>query len=147
MRSPQSLLQAKQAQLPQPFFIREVLQPSDHPCGPGLGPLQQLHIFLVLGTPDLDAVLQMGPHEEKVEWDNPHTLPAGHPAVDTAQDTVGLSGYKRTLLAHVQLFVHQDAQVLLCRATLKEFFSQPILISGIASTQVQNFSPFSFWLL
>ena len=30
MRSPWSLLQAKQAQFPQPFLIGEVLQPSDH---------------------------------------------------------------------------------------------------------------------
>ena len=33
-----SLLQAKQAQFPQPFFIREVLQPSDHLHGPPLDP-------------------------------------------------------------------------------------------------------------
>jgi len=38
------LLQAKQAQLPQPFFIGEMLQPSDHLQGPPLHLLQQLHI-------------------------------------------------------------------------------------------------------
>lgn len=37
MRSPWSmLLHAKQAQFPQLFFIREMLQPSDHCCGPPL---------------------------------------------------------------------------------------------------------------
>ena len=35
-----SLLQAEQAQVPQPFFTGEVLQPSDHLCGP---PLDLLH--------------------------------------------------------------------------------------------------------
>mgnify|MGYP001853276447 FL=1 len=39
-----SLLQAEQDQLPQPVFIEEVLQPSDHLRGPPLDPLQQLHI-------------------------------------------------------------------------------------------------------
>ena len=36
LRSPQSLLQAEQHQLPQPVLIGEVLQPLDHPCGPCL---------------------------------------------------------------------------------------------------------------
>ena len=39
-----SFLQAEQAQLPQPVFVGEVLQPSDHLCGPPLDPLQQLLI-------------------------------------------------------------------------------------------------------
>ena len=44
-----SLLQAKQAQFPQPFLIGEVLQPSDHLSGPPLDPLQELHVLPVLG--------------------------------------------------------------------------------------------------
>ena len=64
MRSPEPfLLQDKQAQFPQPFFIGEVRQPSDHLSGSPLDPLQQL--FLILGTPDLDTVLQMVPHKSK----------------------------------------------------------------------------------
>src|SRR5699024_8009122 len=46
-----SLLQAKQAQLPQPFLTGEVLQPSDHRSGPPLDPLQELHVLPVLGAP------------------------------------------------------------------------------------------------
>ena len=57
-----SPLQDEKAQLPQPFLTGKVLQPSDHLHGPPSDPLQQLHIFLMLGAPDLDAVLQMGPH-------------------------------------------------------------------------------------
>lgn len=41
-----------------------------------LDPLQQLHILLVLVTPGLEAVLQVGTHEGGVEED--HHLP--HPA-------------------------------------------------------------------
>ena len=46
-----SLLQANEAQFPQPFFIGEVLQPTDHLCGPPLDLLQQLRTLPVLGAP------------------------------------------------------------------------------------------------
>jgi len=61
-----SLLQAERAHLPQPVFIGEVLQPSDHPCGPPLDLLQQVHILLVLGAPSLEEVLQVSPYEGRV---------------------------------------------------------------------------------
>uniref|UniRef100_A0A669QPG5 ATP synthase subunit alpha n=2 Tax=Phasianidae TaxID=9005 RepID=A0A669QPG5_PHACC len=65
MRSPlePSLLQEKQAQLPQPFLVGEVLQPSDPLSGPPLDPLQEPHILPVMEAPGLDTVLQMGPHK------------------------------------------------------------------------------------
>jgi len=50
---------------------------------------------------------------------------------DAAQDIVGLQSCKHTLLAHVQLLIHQDPQVLLVRAAVNEFFSQFILVSGM----------------
>ena len=101
MRSPQSLLQAKQAHLTQLFFIKEMLQPSDHLCGPPLDPLA------LLATP-----------------------------LDAAQDTISLLGCSDTRLAHVQVFVHQDPQVHV--AALNASFSQSVLTSRIASTQVQH---------
>ena len=52
-----SLLHAKQAEIPQ--ALGEVLQPSRCLCDPPLDLLQQLHVFLVLGAPGLDTVLQM----------------------------------------------------------------------------------------
>ena len=51
-----SLLQAEQAQLSQPFFVGEVLQPSDYLCVPPLDLLQQLHLFLLRGIIMLLAV-------------------------------------------------------------------------------------------
>jgi len=69
-----SLLQAEQAQLIQSFFIGEVLRPSDRLSGPPLDLLQSLHVFLVLSAPGLDAVLQMGPHEGRVEGNNSFSL-------------------------------------------------------------------------
>ncbi|XP_032300907.1 transcription factor PU.1 isoform X1 [Coturnix japonica] len=92
--------QAEQPQFLQPVFTGEMLQPLDlH--GPPLDPLQKLHIFPVLGTPDLDTVLQLGPHEGRAEGDNHLPGPAGHPSSDGTQDTIGLGDCKRTLLRHV----------------------------------------------
>ncbi|KAK4817679.1 hypothetical protein QYF61_024908 [Mycteria americana] len=49
---------AEQPQLSQPVFIGEVLQPLDHLHGPPLDSLQQIHGLLMLGAPELNAVLQ-----------------------------------------------------------------------------------------
>ncbi|KAK4830181.1 hypothetical protein QYF61_008972 [Mycteria americana] len=129
---------AEQAQLSQPFLIGEVLQLSDHFCGPPLDPLQQVHVFPVLRTPELDAALQVGSHQSRAEGQNHLPRPAGHAAFDAAQDTVGFLGCECTLSAHVQLFIHQYPQVLLHRAALNPFISQPVLIPGVALTQVQD---------
>jgi len=64
--------------------------------------------------------------------------PAGHAALDAAQDMVGLLGYECMLLIPVQLFIPQYPQVLLCRAALHLFILQPVLIVGVALTQVQD---------
>jgi len=71
---------------------------------------QQLHVFLVLRSLDMNTVAQVRPHKGRVERNNhfPHAL--GNPSFNAAQDTV--LGCKYTLLAHVQLFVHQDPQIL-----------------------------------
>ena len=50
-----SLLQAEQGQLPQPFFIGEVLQLSDHLHVPPLDKPQHFYILLLLGPPGLYA--------------------------------------------------------------------------------------------
>ena len=119
MRSPPepSLLQDEQSQLPQPLLIGEVLQPSDHLSDPPLDPLQELHVLPVLGcsTPD-------GASQDLSRVGNHLPLPTGHPFYNAAQSTVGLPGCKQTLLAHVQLLVYKDPQVLLRRAALKEIF-------------------------
>ncbi|KAK4832223.1 hypothetical protein QYF61_021070 [Mycteria americana] len=53
-----SLLQAEQAQLSQPVLTGEVLQSSDRLRGPPLDSLQQVHVLLMLGGPELNTVLQ-----------------------------------------------------------------------------------------
>ncbi|KAK4824458.1 LOW QUALITY PROTEIN: hypothetical protein QYF61_015836 [Mycteria americana] len=86
--------------------------------------------------PELDTALQVRSHQSRVEGQNHLPQPAGHASFDAAQDTVGLLGCQRTLLAHVQLFVHQYPQVLFRRAALDHIIPQPVLILGVALTQV-----------
>jgi len=74
---------------------------------PPLDPLQQLQVFPVLRTPELDTGLQVGSHQSGVEGQNPLPQTATHAAADAAQDTVGILGWECTLPGHVQLFIHQ----------------------------------------
>jgi len=80
----------------------------------------------------------VGSHQSGAEGQNPLPPPAGHAAFDAAQGTVGLLGCEDTLVAHVQLFINQYPQVLLGRAALNPFIPQPVLIVGVALTQVQD---------
>ncbi|KAK4823457.1 hypothetical protein QYF61_002293 [Mycteria americana] len=133
-----SLLQAEQPQLSQPVFIGEVLQPSDHLRGPPLDSLQQVDVLLMLGAPELNAVLQAGSRKSRIEGQNHLPQPAGHASFDAAQDTVGFLGCKRTLPGHVELLINQHPEVLLLRATLNPFSAQPVFVLGIAPTHVQD---------
>jgi len=58
--------------------------------------------------------------------------------LDAAQDMVGFQGCEGTLLAHVQLPIHQYLQVFFGRAALNPVISQLIPAMGIASTQVHD---------
>jgi len=136
VRSPWNLLQAEQAQLPQLFFVGEVLQSSDNLCHPTLDTLQQLYIILVLGAPGLGAVMQVGPYEGRAEAYSHLPCPSGHPSSDAAQDAVCLPSSECTLLARIKVFIHQNTQVLLGRAVLNEFFYQCVYLHEIALTQV-----------
>ncbi|KAJ7413989.1 hypothetical protein WISP_87148 [Willisornis vidua] len=119
------------------FTQGEVLQPSIHLHGPPLDSLQQVHIFLVLSTPELYAAFQVGSHESGVQRENHFPQPAGYTSFDAAQNTIGFLGCKHTLLSHVQVFICQNLQVLLLSAALNPFSALTIFIRGITQTQVQ----------
>ena len=70
-----------------------------------------------------------------VEGENPLPHPAGHTALDAAQDMVDFLGWEHTLPAHVELLINQRPQVL-CRAALNPLFAQPGFVLGIALTHV-----------
>ncbi|NXW11080.1 T161B protein, partial [Fregetta grallaria] len=71
----------------------------DHFRGPALDLLQQVRVFLVLRVPELDAVLQVGSHQSRVEGQNPLPRPAGHASFDAAQDTVARVFYYLCVIA------------------------------------------------
>ena len=106
------------------------------------GPFQPLlfcdSVILVLRAPELNAVLQVRSHQSRVEGQNHLSRPVGHASLDAAQDTVGLLGCEHTLLSHVELLISWHPQVLLLRAALNPFSTQPVFVLGIASTQVQD---------
>jgi len=56
--------------------------------------------------------MQMKHHQGRVEEHNNLPSTCCHPCADTAQKTIGFLGCKCTL-AHAELSVHQDTQVLL----------------------------------
>jgi len=76
-----SLLWAEQPPLFHPFLLGEVLQPFDHFCGPPLDPLQQVHVFPVLGAPKLETGLQVVSHEEEDEGEGWPVGPRSQPVL------------------------------------------------------------------
>ena len=63
----------------------------------------------------------------------------GHGSFDAAaQDTVGFLCCEGTLLAHVQLPIHQYSQVFFSRAALNPFIPQLVLVVDVTSNQVQD---------
>jgi len=118
-----------------------MIQPSE-PCGSPLGLLQLVHVFPVMRASELDAGLQMGSHQSGVEGQNCLPRPAGHVSFDAAQITIGLLGCRCTLLGHIELLVNEHPQVLLLRAALNSFSSQPLSGLGIAPAQVQGLALF-----
>jgi len=98
-------------------------------------------VFLMLGAPELDAVFQVGSHKSGLKGQNHLPRPAGYASLDAAQVTVGFLGCKCTLLAHVELLIHQYPQVFLLRAALEPLSAQPVLVFGIAPTHMKELAP------
>ena len=69
-----------------------MLQSPHHPHSHLLDTVQQLLIFLELGSPELDTALQMRPHQGRVEGKENLPRPAAHTPLDAPQDPVGFLG-------------------------------------------------------
>ena len=126
-----SLLQAEQPQLSQPDLVGEVFDPLVHFfCGHPLDVLQQVHVSSALRTLHLDGVLQVRPLQYRAEGQDHLPAPADHASFDADQDMVGFLGWESTLLAHVQLAIHQYLQVFWDRPMLSLFIPQHVLVVG-----------------
>lgn len=66
--------------------------------------------------------------------------PADNSLPNTAQDAVDFFCCKDALLAHVQLFVHQDCQVFFGRAAFQLVRPQATPINGIIPPHMQDFA-------
>lgn len=118
-----------QAEQPPPL-IDKVLQPCDDLCVPPLDLLQPVHVSVMLGSSELDALLQVSSHQSRGA-----ELPLWtyRPCMshEAAQDMFGFLGCKCTLLGHV----HPLIQVLFSRAAFNPFSAQPAFVLGIALPQ------------
>ncbi|TRZ15800.1 hypothetical protein HGM15179_011299 [Zosterops borbonicus] len=86
----------------------------------------------------MGEVLRVGSHQSGVEGQNPFPQPAGHATFDAAQDAFGFLNNKCTLLAHVELLMNQHTQILLLRAALNPFSTQPEGVLGIFPIHMQD---------
>lgn len=92
----------------QSFLVREVFQSPWHLCSPLLYPLQQVPVLVELGSPELNTVLQLWPHQGTVRGgrEPPSNLPAT--LFSAPRMTLAFLATK----AHGHPIVHQDSQVL-----------------------------------
>ena len=65
---------------------------------PSLDTLQGLDVLLVVRGPKLNTVLEVRPHQSRVQGDDHLPGSAGHTIPDTSQDALGLLGHLGTLL-------------------------------------------------
>ena len=139
LRSPQSLLFSR-LHSPSSLSLSSLgrwfhpLDPSLY--DPSLEALKDAHISPVPRTSCLGMVLQVGSHQHKTEGQDHLLCPADHTAFDAVQDMVGFLGCESTLLAHVQLAIHQHPQIPFGRAVLQSCIPQLILVVGAAATWI-----------
>jgi len=129
-------LQTDQSQFPQPLLTRLVLWTLHQPCCSFLDMLQPLNVLLVVRGLKLNKVLEVQPHQSRVQGDHHCPRPAGHTIPDTSQDAFGILGHLGTLLAPVQPAVVQHPQVLFCSAAFQPLFPKPVALHGVVVTQV-----------
>jgi len=102
------------------------------------GPSNRSMSTLCLRAPELDVGLLGGSQQSGAEGQNPLPCSAGHAAGDAVQGTVVLLGCQHTLPGCVELLISWHPQVLSIRAALNPFILGPVLILGVALTQVQD---------
>ena len=100
--------------------------------------LQQVHVSPVVSTSHLDTVLQVRPHQRRVEGQDHLPQPAGHASFEAVHDTVGFLGCKGTMLADVQPAIHQYSQVFFSKAALSPFIPKLVLAVDAALIQVHD---------
>lgn len=83
----------------QPFQYLRCSRTLNHLCW-----TLYIHVFLVMGSPELELVLSMWPHQCWVEGKDYLPQPTGNTPPKAAQDTISFLCSKDTLLAHIILY-------------------------------------------
>ena len=83
--------ETEQSQLPQPVFIRPVLQTPHQFCCPSLDTLQGLSVFLAVAGPKQYSRCSLTSIEYSIEYSTEGHFPAsaGNTISDTSQDAIG----------------------------------------------------------
>ena len=76
-------------------------------------------------------------HQGRAEGED-DLSPSGYILMNAPQDVIGLFGYKGTPLAHGQPVVHQNPQVLLCRAPFQHIIPYPVLTDVAIPPHMQD---------
>lgn len=92
----------------------------------------------MLRTPELNAVLQGEVFQEWCRGAESSLLIYLSHCFWCSPGCGWLLGWKGTVLAHVQLSIHQQPQAFHLRAALNSFSSQSVCVLGIVPTQVQD---------
>jgi len=100
--------------------------------------LQHLNVLLLVRGPKLNTVLQVQPHQGRVQGHNHLPAPAGHTIPETSQEAVGFLGHLSTLLAHVQPAANQHTKVRFCQAAFQPLLPKPVVLHGVIVTKVQD---------
>ena len=100
--------------------------------------LQHLNVLSILRCPKLNTVLEVRPHQCRLQGQDDFPSPAHHTIPDTSQDATGLLGHLGTLLAHIQLTVHQYTKVPFHQAAFQPLLPKPVGLPGLLVTKMQD---------
>ena len=76
--------------------------------------------------------------ECRVQRQDDFPSPAHHTVPDTSQDAIGLLGHLGTLLAHVQLTVHQYTKVPFHQTAFQPLLPKPVGLLAVLVTKMQD---------
>ena len=100
--------------------------------------LQGLNVLLAVRGPKPDTVLEVRPHQGRVQGDNYFPVPAGNTASDASQDALGLLDHLGTLLARVRSSINQYPQVHFLYAVFQPHCPRPVALATTTAGKVQD---------
>lgn len=104
---------------------------------PSLNNFQDLNIFLVVRSPQLNTAIEVLPHRGRVQGDDHLPVPAGNTVSYASQDATELLGHLGTLLTHVQLSVGLHLR-LVSLTVFQPLCPNPVVLPEVVVAEVQD---------